>query len=145
MLKRFSLGVTKIRLFSSNELRHRKDTALKLRIPLNLKSVPAVMAIEGKEGYVQGIDYRGIEVLSVIKAVPNSPWFMIAKEDRAEALAVWKMRSFLIVSSVYCDYGLTHGRGEALSGNATPKQIIRSCMIVRQCCGRLKVGIVRPC
>jgi PAS domain S-box-containing protein len=80
-----------------NDLRHRADTALKLRIPLSEKNVPAVMAIDGREGIVEGLDYRGVEVLSVLKPVPNSPWFMIAKIDKAEALAVWDLRSFLIV------------------------------------------------
>ena len=83
-----------------NDLRHRKNTALKLRIPLTEKEVPAVMAIDGKEGVVEGMDYRNVEVLSVLKPVPHSPWFMIAKIDRAEALAVWPIRSFLVVVSL---------------------------------------------
>jgi PAS domain S-box-containing protein len=83
-----------------NELRHQQDTALKLRIPLSTKEVPAVMAVLGKEGIVQGQDYRGVDVLSVLKAVPNSPWFMIAKVDEAEALSDWRFRSMLIPALV---------------------------------------------
>ena len=80
-----------------NDLRHQPDTALKLRIPLSKKNVPAVMAVLGKEGIVQGTDYRGVGVLSVLKAVPNSPWFMVSKMDEAEALAGWRFRSILIL------------------------------------------------
>jgi len=81
-----------------NDLRHQPDTALKLRIPLSKKDVPAIQAVLGKEGVVQGKDYRGVEVLSVLKAVPNSPWFMVAKVDEAEALSHWRFRSILILA-----------------------------------------------
>ena len=80
-----------------NDLRHQPDTALKLRIPLSRTDVPAVMAVLGKEGIVQGKDYRGVTVLSVLKAIPNSPWFMVSKMDEAEALAGWRFRSILIL------------------------------------------------
>jgi len=80
-----------------NDLRHQPDTALKLRIPLSKKNVPAVMAVLGKEGILQGTDYRGVGVLSVLKAIPNSPWFMVSKMDDAEALAGWRFRSILLL------------------------------------------------
>ena len=80
-----------------NDLRHQADTALKLRIPLNRTNLPAVMAVLGKEGVVEGLDYRGVEVISVLRAIPNSPWFMVAKVDAAEAFAGWRTRSVLIL------------------------------------------------
>jgi two-component system cell cycle sensor histidine kinase/response regulator CckA len=57
-----------------NELRNQEDTALKLRIPLSQQKDPAVMAVLGKEGVVEGRDYRGVEVLSATKHIPDSPW-----------------------------------------------------------------------
>jgi PAS domain S-box-containing protein len=83
-----------------NELRHQKDTGLKLRIPLSQESVPAVMAVLGREGVVQGRDYRGIEVLAALKAVPGSAWFLVAKVDKEEAFANWRSRSLLILSLI---------------------------------------------
>ena len=83
-----------------NELRHQKGTALKLAIPLSHKDMPAVMAALGKEGVFHGKDYRGVEVLSVLKAIPNSPWFMVAKVDESEAFAAWRLESILIVSLI---------------------------------------------
>ncbi|MEW6719387.1 MAG: GAF domain-containing protein, partial [Thermodesulfobacteriota bacterium] len=68
-----------------NELRHRSGTALSLRIPMAEKNVPAVMAAAGREGMVDGVDYRGIRVLAVLKAVPDPPWLMVAKVDESEA------------------------------------------------------------
>jgi len=81
-----------------NELRHQQHTALTLRIPLTQTDLPAVMAVEGQEGIVQGIDYRGVPVLAALRHVPDSPWFMVAKVDRNEALAVWRSRSMLILA-----------------------------------------------
>jgi PAS domain S-box-containing protein len=80
-----------------SDLRHQPDTALKLRIPLSRTDVPAVMAVLGKEGIVPGKDYRGVKVLSVLKAIPDSPWFMVAKMDVAEALSVERFAAVLIL------------------------------------------------
>lgn len=80
-----------------NELRHQKGTALTLRIPLAQSDLPAVMAVRGQEGIVEGVDYRGVPVLAALKHVPGSPWFMVAKVDRSEALALWRRRSILIL------------------------------------------------
>jgi len=55
------------------------------------------MAVLGKEGVVQGKDYRGAEVLSVLKAIPDSPWFMVAKVDVEEALAGLRHDSILLL------------------------------------------------
>ncbi len=81
-----------------NDLRHRPGTALKLRIPLSRTDVPAVMAVLGQEGVVTGKDYRGVEVLSVIEPVPDSPWFMVGKIDADEAFAEGRFRSVLILA-----------------------------------------------
>lgn len=80
-----------------NDLRHQSDTALKLRIPLSRSDVPAVMAVKGFQGVFEGKDYRGVEVLTIIQPVPDTPWFMVAKMDKAEAFAVWHFRSVLIL------------------------------------------------
>lgn len=80
-----------------NELRHRRDTAFKLRIPLSRTGVPAVMGGLGGEGVLQGLDYRGVEVLSAVRAVPDSPWFIVAKIDAAEVFYTWRSISLLIM------------------------------------------------
>jgi len=76
-----------------NALRYAPDAALTLRIPLTQTDVPAVAAVLGQRGIYQGHDYRGVEVLSVITAIPDSPWFMIAKVDASEILDAWRSRS----------------------------------------------------
>ncbi|MGA2400320.1 MAG: PAS domain S-box protein [Syntrophobacteraceae bacterium] len=90
-----------------NDLRYQPDTALKLRIPLSRTDVPAVMAVKGEQGVFEGKDYRGVEVLSVILPVPDSPWFMVAKIDTAEAFAAWRFRSVLILGLLMSLMGMT--------------------------------------
>ena len=51
----------------------------------------------GQEGIVEGVDYRGVPVLAVIRAVPNSPWFLVAKMDAAEVYAPMRERLWLTV------------------------------------------------
>jgi two-component system cell cycle sensor histidine kinase/response regulator CckA len=80
-----------------NDLRYRPHTALKLRIPLSHAHVPAVMAVKGKEGVIEGRDYRGVEVLAVLEPIPYSPWFLVTKMDKTELLADWRSRSLLIL------------------------------------------------
>lgn len=81
-----------------NELRHQTNSALQLRIPLSQTSVPAVMAVLGREGIVHGLDYRGVAVVAALKAIPDSPWFLVAKVDTTETFAVWRSRSILILT-----------------------------------------------
>ncbi|MBF0427036.1 MAG: PAS domain S-box protein, partial [Magnetococcales bacterium] len=70
-----------------NELRHKPGTALALHIPITQTNVPAVQVALGRRGIYVGTDYRGSLSLSDLRAVPDSPWFMVAKVDLDEALA----------------------------------------------------------
>jgi PAS domain S-box-containing protein len=79
-----------------NELKFATNTALNLRIPLADTNVPAVMAVLGTTGIVQGRDYRNEPVIADLRAVPGTPWFMVAREDVAEVFAplrerLWQM------------------------------------------------------
>jgi two-component system sensor histidine kinase/response regulator len=69
-----------------SNLRYQPDAAVSLRMRLTATTVPAVMAVLGRQGAVRGADYRGVDVLSALEPVPDSPWYLVAKEDTAEAL-----------------------------------------------------------
>jgi PAS domain S-box-containing protein len=79
-----------------NQLRHRPDSALTLRIPLSSADVPAARAAIGATGRVEGRDYRGVDVLADMRAVPDSPWFMVAKVDTSEILAEARYRGYVV-------------------------------------------------
>ncbi len=83
-----------------NELKYEKDAALKLRIPLAQTEVPAVKAVLGGEGIVEGRDYRGEHVIADIRYIPDSPWFMIARIDTSEVYEPLTQILWLVVALV---------------------------------------------
>ncbi len=80
-----------------NELKFQTNTALNLRISLDNTNVPAVKAVLGQEGIVEGRDYRGDPVLAALRAVPDSPWFLVARMDTAEVFAPMRARLWQVV------------------------------------------------
>jgi len=67
-----------------NELKFRMNSALNLRISINRKEILAVKAVLGEKGVVEGIDYKGDEVIGYVCSIPNTPWFMVSRVDKAE-------------------------------------------------------------
>lgn len=70
-----------------NPLRFDPEAPLNLRIPLTRTEIPAVQAVLGRSGGFEGADYRGVQVLSEVFSVPDSPWAIVTKVDTAEILA----------------------------------------------------------
>jgi hypothetical protein len=56
-----------------NDLRHRHDTALKLRLPFTKSDSVAARTAKGEEGVIEGVDYRDIPVLAVSRKIPGTP------------------------------------------------------------------------
>ncbi len=81
-----------------NELRHRSGTALILRAPISEEKLPGAMAARGVVGIVEGKDYRGVDVLVDITAVPGSGWYLVAKEDTNEIYSPISSRGWLVFS-----------------------------------------------
>ena len=70
-----------------NELRHQKGTALALHLPLATPNLAAAMAVRGEVSTVDGVDYRGVPVVSEMRRVSDTPWFVVSKVDREELFA----------------------------------------------------------
>jgi PAS domain S-box-containing protein len=101
-----------------NELRHVKGTALKLEKPVNDPNLPAAIALSGRKGAFEGIDYRGVPVIAASEAIPGTAWTMIAKMDKTEiykpmydrlfatglAIAVILIASILGISGIWWRY-----------------------------------------
>ena len=49
--------------------------------PLSDTRLPAVMAVRGSKGVVQGVDYRGVPVLAAVGKIAGTPWYLVAKQD----------------------------------------------------------------
>ena len=78
-----------------NDLRFHAGAALNLRISLTQKDVPAVQSVLGLEGVFEGKDYRGVEVLSDLRRMPGTPWYMVAKVDKKEIFSNLNLLSIL--------------------------------------------------
>jgi two-component system cell cycle sensor histidine kinase/response regulator CckA len=75
-----------------NELRFQTNSALRLALPLENASLVAAQAATGREGIMEGIDYRGVPVLAALRTIPDSPWALVARVDIAEVRAPMKER-----------------------------------------------------
>lgn len=67
-----------------NDVRHKKDTALTLRVPITQTTLPAVQAALGYKGIFEGLDYRGVGVLSYLRPIAQSDWALVTKIDLSE-------------------------------------------------------------
>jgi hypothetical protein len=67
-----------------NDLRHRKGSALSMRMRASELGLPRSSASRFQETAFDTIDYRGVPVVAALIAVPGTPWFLLAKEDREE-------------------------------------------------------------
>lgn len=83
-----------------NELRHKKNTALSLRLPIVGKQTVAVKAVQSMEGVLEEMDYRGVEVLAAVRQIPGSPWYLIAKVDQDEIYAPIREHAILVIALV---------------------------------------------
>lgn len=79
-----------------NELKYRKDSALRLRYPVADSHLPAARAVQWEEGVVEGVDYRGVPVLASTRAVSGSRWFLVAKVDMEEVYEPLRERAKII-------------------------------------------------
>jgi PAS domain S-box-containing protein len=77
-----------------NPVRGRPNAPLTLSFPMSDNGLPAVKAVSGVTGIVEGPDYRGVQVLADLRAVPGTQsafrdtrWYIVAKEDLSEVYA----------------------------------------------------------
>jgi len=53
-------------------------------------------AVRGRQGIVEGLDYRGIPVIAAVKGIPGSGWFLEVKVDAEEVYAPIRERARLL-------------------------------------------------
>ncbi len=96
-----------------NDLRFKKNAALRFRKPITDSTLLASQAIAGGDSrVVKGVDYRGQSVVGAVAPVPDSPWYIVAKVDTAEEFAgivLAQRRTALAVGMVVLLLGLSFG------------------------------------
>lgn len=85
-----------------NDLRFQMNTALRRRISLDHVASPVVSAAMGREGVVEGTDYRGMPVLAALHGVLGTTWSLVAKMDMTEVEAPTRHQALEVVVIVAC-------------------------------------------
>ena len=75
-----------------NELKFYENAPLRLKIPVTQTRTPAVQAVLGFHGVMEGLDYRNVPVIASVLAVPGSPWFLVARTDTEEVYGPLKQQ-----------------------------------------------------
>ncbi len=86
-----------------NDLRYRNDTALTFRMPIRDLRLPTAVAAQGKEGIFESVNYKGTEVFTALRSIPDSPWSIIANVDKEEVYApirarLWSVMIVIVLS-----------------------------------------------
>lgn len=95
-----------------SELRFRPDGSPSFRGRLDDPLLSAAAAARGETGIREGVDYRGVPVLSVTRKVPDSSWGLVVEMDQSEAYApvsaeVW--RTATLVALILISLALAGG------------------------------------
>lgn len=85
-----------------NNIRFKNNSSLNFHIPIENKTVPSVMAVLGKEGIVEGINYNNKNVNAYINSIQGTPWYLVSEINNDEAFApvifrLWEIMTFVIV------------------------------------------------
>jgi len=93
--------------------------------PANRKTPPG-LALAGKEGIIEHLDYRDVPVLSVVRKVDGSPWFLVTKMDISEIYApvfdlartvFWVVLAFVLATGVTAFHWWRQMRASYLAGH----------------------------
>ena len=81
------------------ELRHLSSSEQIFKRPVSSDKLPAVMAVGGITGTIDGIDYRNVRVVAAMNKIPGTEWYMVTKMDRDEILSAltYQMKMILII------------------------------------------------
>jgi PAS domain S-box-containing protein len=104
-----------------NTLRFSEAAPLSLRSPITRTDVPAVAAALGRIGSFSGLDYRGVPVVSDLRPIAGSPWYIVAKMDSSEATEEARGKSLIVLAAAFCLFiiataCLAFGRSRRLTG-----------------------------
>ena len=83
-----------------NELRFQTNATLRLRVALAQTNLIVAQAAQGTVGMCEGRDYRGVPVVAALRAIPDSPWFLVARMDAAEVYAPLRARLWQTVALI---------------------------------------------
>ncbi|HEY3343922.1 MAG TPA: PAS domain S-box protein [Anaerolineaceae bacterium] len=78
-------------------LRMRSDPPISLSAPIQQAGAPSIQAVQGDNGLVTGVDYRGALVIAATRKIPGTDWGLVTKIDQAEIYASLVEREWLAI------------------------------------------------
>lgn len=87
------------RVVHLSDSRYRTNTALNISFPLSHPHLPSAIFLRGSadEQLVEGVDYRGVPVLTAFRRIPDSPWVLGAKVDQEEVFAPLRQQAWATI------------------------------------------------
>jgi PAS domain S-box-containing protein len=83
-----------------DDLSFGRKSALALYSPPQAHGASAVKSALGREGIVEGMDYRGVAVIADLRAIPDSPWLLVIRMDASEVNTPLRERMWMTVGFV---------------------------------------------
>lgn len=82
--------------------RHQPGAFLSMVVPAHSEiAEPMRLAVEGKEGIVTALDYRGVRVLAAHRYIPVGGWGLVAKIDAKEAFGpIRTLRWYVMITAI---------------------------------------------
>ncbi|MFZ2644427.1 MAG: PAS domain S-box protein [Verrucomicrobiia bacterium] len=87
------------RVVHLSDSRYRTNAALNISFPLSHPNLPSAIFLRGNanEQLVEGVDYRGVPVLTAFRRIQDSPWVLGAKVDQEEVFAPLRQQAWATI------------------------------------------------
>ncbi len=81
-----------------NEVKDRSNSQLNFKISLKRTSIPAVQAVLGHKGIIDGVDYLGNKVISYVAPIKGTDWFLEIKANKNDIYSNLTAKVFFVTS-----------------------------------------------
>ncbi|MFA7270757.1 MAG: EAL domain-containing protein [Sterolibacterium sp.] len=78
------------------DLRYRKAQGMATRFPVTHETLLAAQVARGHEGFLEGIDYRGVAVIGAARLIPGTSWLIVSKIDKEEIYAPIRRANWIV-------------------------------------------------
>ena len=78
------------------ELQHRKAQGVATRLSVTDEKLLAAQTARGQEGFLDGVDYRGMAVIGAARLIPGTSWLIVSKIDKEEIYAPIRRTGWIV-------------------------------------------------
>lgn len=90
------------RIIFLSELRHKSNTKLDFTISISDTNIISVKGILGRQGKLDGTDYRGVTVLANLQKIPGTDWLIISEIDKDEIYKdiIYRIEAMIVIALI---------------------------------------------